>query len=213
MNAPFSIRPAPSRTSYRTAGAIWLGLAILGVMPTGAVLGGGPGGRLPAGPPRAARSRSSQTLPVPLIQDIALQPGGVLLGRVSGALCARRANPAAGLRVRLWRANQDVAQTTANTGGRFSFGKLSGGLYGVVVETADGPAWQICRLWSPSTAPPRASNVLTVPLWGPVVRGQSRLFSPSFPKGAAVTAVAAGAIAAPILYYSGKRDDHIPASP
>jgi hypothetical protein len=86
-------------------------------------------------------------------------------------------------------------------------------LYLVVVEAANGVRWQICRLWSPSSAPPQASNVLTVPFWGRVVRGQSRFFSPSFPKGAAVTAVAAGAIAAPIIYFSGKRDDHIPASP
>jgi hypothetical protein len=146
-----------------------------------------------------------------IIGDVVLRPGGVLEGRV---VCPEgRANGAtvAGLPVVLLRAAQTIATTVTDAQGEFTFGNLRGGLYRVVIPAADGPHWRFCRLWTPQAAPPQASDRVSVLLGHRLIRGQSPFRR--LPGGATVAAIAAGAIVPPIIYYSVKKDEYIPASP
>ena len=121
--------------------------------------------------------------------------------------------PGASLSVALLDGRRTVAETTTDARGRFVFRGLRGGLYRVLIDTGGGRLWRFYRLWTAEGAPPYARGRLDVVLHRPFVRGQSPIPGGSFPRGAAVAAIAAGAIAPPIIYHAAKRDDHIPASP
>ncbi len=121
--------------------------------------------------------------------------------------------PGAALSVALLHGRQTVAQTRTDVHGRFAFRNLSGGLYRVLIGTRDGRSWRFYRLWTAEGAPPYALGRLDIVLGRRLVRGQSPIPSGGFPRAAAIAAIAAGAIAPPIIHHSAKRDGHIPASP
>jgi len=163
---------------------------------------------------RASASVSTSPLPgfPKPVGDVALRGGGVLEGQVlyrDGTLDA----PGAALSVALLHGRQTVAQTRTDVHGRFAFQDLSGGLYRVLIDTRDGRFWRFYRLWTAEGAPPYALGRLDIVLGRRLVRGQSPIPGGGFPRAAAITAIAAGAIAPPIIHRSVKRDDHIPASP
>lgn len=144
---------------------------------------------------------------------MALRPGGVFEGRVlrGGDVGS---GDVAGLPLALLEGRRIAAETSTDARGRFAFRDLSGGLYRLVIETPDGPRSRFFRLWNFGTAPPHALDRADVLVGRPLARGQSPYWAPPrFPRGAALTALAAGAIAPPIIYESIKRNDDIPASP
>jgi hypothetical protein len=147
------------------------------------------------------------------IDDVMLRPDGVLRGRVICPQDGDHSTPGAGLPVALLRAAETVARTVTGAEGRFAFGDLRGGLYRVVVRTAEGPRWRFCRLWTADAAPPYASGRMTVLVGRGRIRGQSPGPLGRLPRGATVAAIAVGAIVPPIIYYGYKRDEHVPASP
>jgi hypothetical protein len=109
---------------------------------------------------------------------------------------------------------ETVAEATTDARGRFAFRNLAGGLYRLVIQMPDGPHSRFYRLWSFGTAPPHALDQAELLVGRPLARGQSPYWSGArIPRGAAITALVAGAIAPPIIYQSVKRDDDIPASP
>jgi hypothetical protein len=150
---------------------------------------------------------------LPVAGDVALWPGGVLRGRVVAVADGGRQQPVGGLPVRLLEGGRTVARTATDARGGFVFPGAAGGLYQVVVDTAGGPAGSFYRVWTSPAAPPHAARIVAVPLSTPIVRGQSPLWMADFSTAAAVTAVATGAVAAPIVYHAVKRDPAIPASP
>lgn len=142
--------------------------------------------------------------------DVAVGSDGVLRGRVLGA-----GGATAGLAVRFVAGNRTVAATQTDPGGEFAVQNLEGGTYLVMVEGAGPPSWRCVRVWASSRAPPRAAAALEV-AWGePVVRGQRPMPFPlmSLRQAATISAVAAGAIAAPVIYHNALMDNRVPASP
>ena len=144
---------------------------------------------------------------------MALRPGGILEGRVVRVREGIGPEAAAGLKLTWRRGSRTVGETITDGAGRFRLGNLSGGLYQVVVHAPERPTWRFYRVWTPATHPPHAAREMTMRLDGPVVRGQSPFPITTFPQAATITAIAAGAIAAPVIYHNAKADNRVPASP
>ena len=123
------------------------------------------------------------------------------------------ASSVANLRVALVRDGRAVALTRTDRSGRFALRNLSQGLYQVVVDGPGSPSRRTCRVWDPSSAPPNARASVEMMLGEGIVRGQGPFPILSFPQAAAITGVAAGAIAAPIIYHNVRSANRVPASP
>ncbi len=193
-------------------GAAWLLLAV--AAPAWAA----EGFRTPPERPRAAgaaarTARVAQAASPRPIVDVALRPGEVLEGRAVCREDSLRTVGLAGRPARLWHGSRIVARTTTDRDGRFAFRHLTAGLYGVLVDTADGPCWRLARVWMAEAAPPSAAPRLQLAVRRRVIRGQSSISGAGLPQGAAIVAAAAGAIAVPIIHETAKRDTYIPASP
>jgi hypothetical protein len=154
-------------------------------------------------------------------------PNGVLIGQVidpsssagPGSHLVRNlsfqqaAGAVANLRVALLREGRAVAITRTDQSGRFALRNLSQGLYQVVVDGPGSPSRRTCRVWGPSSAPPTARASVDMMLGEGIVRGQGPFPILSFPQAAAITAVAAGAIAAPVIYHNVRTANQGPSSP
>jgi hypothetical protein len=103
--------------------------------------------------------------PVTVIRDVALAPGGLLVGQVLD----ESMKPVRGAKIAIQTNGQTAAATETDADGVFAVASLRGGVHQVV--TAD--SIENCRLWAPGTAPPRAeSHLRFVPGQDTVVRGQ-----------------------------------------
>ena len=154
-------------------------------------------------------------------------PNGVLIGRVvgpaglssSGTRIVRNlpfqqaTSAVANLRVALVREGRAMAMTRTDRSGRFALSNLSQGLYQVVVDGPGSPSRRTCRVWASSSAPPTARTSVEMMLGEGIVRGQGPFPILSFPQAAAITGVAAGAIAAPVIYHNVRSANRGPASP
>lgn len=197
--------------SHQGAWAVWFSLAVV----ARALAADSPVDVPPV--PRGDRASASVSTSRPpaspkTVGDVALRSGGVLEGEVlyrDGPLDA----PGAELPVALLHGRRTVARTRTDVHGRFAFPDVRGGLYRVVVDTRDGRFWRFYRLWTAEAAPPYAPGRMEVVLARRLVRGQSPIPGGRFPPTALIAAIAAGAVAPPIIHQVVKRDDHIPASP
>jgi hypothetical protein len=97
-------------------------------------------------------------------KDVALRPGGVLVGQVIDQQGVARP----GSVVSIQHDEQEVVRTTTDANGIFAAQGLRGGQYQIV--THDGQSF--CRLWAADTAPPAASDAAVVVSGQEVVRGQ-----------------------------------------
>lgn len=169
---------------------------------------------LTPGTPAIHAIRSQGQLPSarPEITDVAIQPDGVLRGRIVDSQGNTLVEESAGLTVRVFRGSQVVADTRSDPSGQFALANLNGGMYQVVVERRGVSSGYFCRIWSSSGAPPQASPELTLVLQPVVLRGQSALWM-AWPPGFTVTALTAGAIAGPIIYNNVHKDNTVPLSP
>jgi hypothetical protein len=86
-------------------------------------------------------------------------------------------------------------------------------LYEVVVETSRGEGRRLLRLWNELAAPPHAVGEIGAVGPQQTVRGQLPFPKVSLSKAAAITAIAAGAIAAPVVYHNQRMDNRSPHSP
>jgi len=102
-------------------------------------------------------------LPGGAMNDIALQPGGVLLGQVVDPQGVAKA----GAPVTIEYAGREVAKTTTDERGVFAAQGLRGGAY--KITTAEGSS--ACRLWAADTAPPSARPAALVVAGDDLVRG------------------------------------------
>jgi hypothetical protein len=96
--------------------------------------------------------------------DVALRPGGMLVGQVVD----QQGAPQPGKVVSVRYANHEVVRTTCDANGVFAARGLRGGQY--LLLTDDGVS--VCRLWAPDTAPPVARPAALLVAGNGVVRGQ-----------------------------------------
>lgn len=95
--------------------------------------------------------------------DVALRPGGLLIGQVVDSQGVPRSDVTVSLRF----AEHEIARTTTDAKGYFAIHGVRGGQHQIVAE--DGAS--TCRLWAPNTAPPSAYPAALVICGGQVVRG------------------------------------------
>jgi hypothetical protein len=98
------------------------------------------------------------------VTDIALRPGGVLLGQVVD----RQGQAKAGSPVAIELAGKEVVRTTTDENGVFAAKGLRGGVY--QIKTSEGTS--ACRLWVAETAPPAARPAALVVSGKDVIRAQ-----------------------------------------
>jgi hypothetical protein len=102
--------------------------------------------------------------PTPAISDIALRPGGVLLGQVVDPQGVAKASAPVSIEF----AGKEVVRTATDENGVFAAQGLRGGQY--QITTPEGS--NACRLWAADTAPPSARPAALVVAGNDVVRGQ-----------------------------------------
>jgi hypothetical protein len=136
-------------------GAAWLAVSAM-CLPNGLVLGNETGAQ---GAPAATLQ------PTAGVHDVALQPGGLLIGQVLDATL----QPMHGATVALYANGKTTATMTTDANGVFAVTGLRGGMHQVGV----GNSVENCRLWAAGTAPPHAvSQLRFVPGQSDLVRGQ-----------------------------------------
>lgn len=155
-----------------------------------------------------------------IAKDVALRPGGVLVGQVTDQQGAVRA----GTKVSVWQNEREVVVTATDANGIFAVKGLRGGQYQLL--THEGQA--VCRFWAPETAPPAASDSVVLVTGQDLVRGQWAPPTVGTPSWATsyggrwldwvrshpyITAgIVAAAIAAPIAVAATDDDDNGPNS-
>ncbi|MEX0612738.1 MAG: hypothetical protein WD738_12600 [Pirellulales bacterium] len=113
----------------------------------------------------SSRMATRQAQPTSAIHDVALGPGGLLVGQIVDESMQPMREAAVAIQVD----GQTTAATTTDANGVFAVSGLRGGLH----QIATGDAIENCRLWAPGTAPPRAESSLRfIPGRGDIVRGQ-----------------------------------------
>ncbi|MEE2780660.1 MAG: hypothetical protein VX431_00525 [Planctomycetota bacterium] len=111
-----------------------------------------------AAAPKAEKKRS------PLLTDIALQKGGVLVGRLTD----KEGNLRDKQKIILRLDQEVVAEVTTGKNGQFQVKGLQGGIYEVASEHGAGSF----RAWADDTAPPSAKQFVVLIENDDVVRGQ-----------------------------------------
>jgi len=154
------------------------------------------------------------------IEDIAISEDGAVRGRVLVDSAAKRPMDlqGTGLCVKFVRGQRAVAIAEIDPEGQFAVRSLPAGFYRVIVEGSGTSDWRFVRLWYAESAPPSArSEIVSLtakPLTKGIVRGQNSTPFPimSLRQAAVVTGIAAGAIAAPLIYHNAQSSNRVPAS-
>jgi hypothetical protein len=116
-------------------------------------------------PPAAlATEPAAVVAPAATAVDVALRPGGMLVGQVVDPQGA----PQIGKVVSIQYANFEVVRTTTDANGVFAARGLRGGQYQILTDNGICA----CRLWAENTAPPAARPAALLVSGGDVVRGQ-----------------------------------------
>ncbi|MEX2093513.1 MAG: carboxypeptidase-like regulatory domain-containing protein [Pirellulales bacterium] len=102
--------------------------------------------------------------PAGAAKDVALRPGGVLVGQVIDQQGAVQV----GSEISIQHDQQEVVRTKTDANGIFAAQGLRGGQYQIIAQ--DGQSF--CRLWAADTAPPAASDAAVIVTGQEVVRGQ-----------------------------------------
>lgn len=163
--------------------------------------------------PTPGQTRSGTDHTPPTVIDVALRADGLLEGTVISL--DRNSHPwdVVGLPVTLWQEQQRVDTAKTSLAGKFTSRPPGGGVYRLVVETPYGARSWFYRVWTRSAAPPHAQTSMNLPISKSLLRGQSPFPIMNFRHAATVTAIAAGALGAPIIYNKVKKDGYIPAVP
>jgi len=153
----------------------------------------------PPAPTSGLQPRAGTTIP-----DIALAPGGLLVGQVLN----ESMKPVRGAKIAIQTDGHTAAATETDADGVFAVAGLRGGVHQVVTEKSI----ENCRLWADGTAPPRAdSHLRFIPGQATVVRGQWGPPQHSWKKWATnpwvIGGVVATAIAVPVVLHNIDDDD------
>jgi hypothetical protein len=101
---------------------------------------------------------------VPVVSDVALRDGGVLVGQVVNVDGAALAS----VPVTLRSGGQDLVATTTDRGGYFAFSGLQLGTYQILTPTTV----TTYQTWTAHTAPPQAQTGVLIVVGADTVRGQ-----------------------------------------
>jgi hypothetical protein len=148
-------------------------------------------------------ARSSSSSPVQQVaqgarvNDVALQPGNSLTGKLESATGA----PTANANIELKQGPRLVATTTTNAAGEFRFEKVRGGVYEVVSPIGQ----RVVRCWQPGTAPPSAVAQLAVDDTQ-VIRGQAHPLAVGLANPWVITGIVVAAIAIPVALHENRND-------
>ena len=115
-------------------------------------------------PATAANAEQGVPVHAPVVRDVELSDGGLLVGRLIDA----NGSPIVGGEVAISTGGKTLAATQTDAEGVFAVAKLRGGVH--EIKTAD--SLQVCRLWAPSTAPPQVPKSIDLVADADVVRGQ-----------------------------------------
>jgi hypothetical protein len=124
--------------------------------------------------------------PEPLIQDVRLQAGGILMARIVNA----QGNPVSGEQVSILFQGKEVAAVVSDADGFATVSGLRPGLHAIATPTG----MSACRLWNAETAPPASASVPAVVSDAQVIRGQFGAFN--LPMVVVLAAAAAGVVLA-----------------
>jgi hypothetical protein len=102
--------------------------------------------------------------PAPVVVDIALRDGGMLVGQVVND----RGTAEPGIPVSIRSQDRELAVAKTGKEGYFAFKGIRGGVYQLVADRGHG----VYRVWSPGTAPPAAQEGALLVNGDQVVRGQ-----------------------------------------
>lgn len=116
---------------------------------------------MPVAPARAKESALAQS---PVVRDVELGKGGLLVGR----LLDTNGQPLTAAEVTIASGEKSLATTRTDSQGVFAVSSLRGGVH--AISTADNV--QVCRLWAPGTAPPQAPKSIELVNDSSVTRGQ-----------------------------------------
>jgi len=103
-------------------------------------------------------------VPQPVVVDVGLMDGGILLGQVVDRRGAGLAEVAVSVRSQA----KQVATATTDAGGRFAIGGLPAGVYQIAAANVQATY----RLWASGVAPPSASRTAMIVAGNDTVRGQ-----------------------------------------
>jgi len=131
------------------------------------------------------------------INDVALQPGGLLSGQVLDAAGI----PLTGAAVHLMYAGQPIAEMTTDAQGRFAASGVRGGVY-QIVSAGD---IQSIRAWAPNTAPPNAQPAALL-VAGGAVRGQVHPLACLLANPWIVVGTVVAAVAIPVAIHQNRTD-------
>ncbi len=112
----------------------------------------------------AATPQVNSSSPKPLLTDIALQKGGILVGR----LTSKKGELRDAKKIVVRQNNKTVAEVTTGKNGQFMVEGLQGGIYEIASDQGAGSF----RAWSAGTAPPSAKQFAVLIDSDEVVRGQ-----------------------------------------
>ena len=138
----------------------------------------------------------------PVVIDVALMGGGVLIGQVVDS----QGTPLKAASVSLRDQRQEIATTKTDDNGYFAVRGLSGGMYEIVAAEGRGQY----RLWAPGTAPPAARQGALLVSGSETVRAQycgAMRFWLSNPW--VIAGIVATAVAIPVAMHNAER----PSSP
>ncbi len=119
-----------------------------------------------------------------LMQDVKLQPEGVLKARIVDL----QGNPVVGEQVSVMFRGKEVAAVVSDTDGFATVSSMRPGLHAIVTPAGTTPV----RLWNADTAPPTAASVPAVVSDAELVRGQFGAFN--LPMAAVLVASVAGIV-------------------
>lgn len=146
--------------------------------------------------PQAAIAEAPSAKQAPVVVDVALRDGGVLVGQVVHA----QGYPLAKVPVVLRSGDQELAVSTTDAAGLFAFRGLQSGVY--QVAAANGQ--QTYRVWPQEAAPPSAKPGALIVVGKDMVRGQrsARTFRNMMSNPWVIGGIIAVAVAVPVAIHN-----------
>lgn len=146
-----------------------------------------------------AASPAGDTAQTGLVQDVALQEGGVF----NGSLVDGKGSPISAANLTLLRDNNPLSVAKTDQQGKFAFKGLQGGIYQLTAPNT----FRVYRLWAEGTSPKNASQVAHVVAGQDVARGQTTAgrVKKIITSPLGITAIVATAIAVPVALHNSDR--------
>ena len=154
--------------------------------------------------PQVALAATPSANQTPVVTDVKLQEGGVLLGQV----VTPQNTAVVGTDVVLLSGKKQLAVSKTDKQGYFAFSRLPRGVYQVAAANGYGAF----RVWTSKTAPPKARKGALVVAGSNTVRGQNGMssFRNFMANPIVIAGIVATAIAVPVAIHNSNRSKGTP---